>query len=237
MGIAGSARSFCWIVKGAQAGMPFEAQGEPVPLWGLMSVMRGLERSAGAGSAGVSAKAQARKPAVGPGHRPIRVCRVQNCEKPGEAATRGRSGARRCDYRISPDDGTHDGWGFCGFCEQRSPNLRVVRGPRGEGLGCKAEVRRRGGRRSRWGRRVRRSARRFRRGRRIRSVRADDRRRARWRRGNREYAVCRAAVSRVLYVLLTFGEIRMKTPRAWAGSVSKKGAQSAEARYAVMPAL
>ena len=143
-----------------------------------------------------------KEPAEGPGHRPIPVCPVQNCEKPREVATRGRSGARRCGGRIFPDDGKHDGRGLRGFCEQRSPNLRVVRGPRGVSLGCKAEGRRRGGRRSSWGRTVRRSARRFRRGRRIRSARAGDQRRARWRRGNREYAVCRAAVAKGLRYLL-----------------------------------
>jgi len=131
-------------------------------------------------------RALVRRQAEGPGHRPIPVCRAQNCEKPREVATRGRSGARRCDGRIFPGGGRRGGRGLRGSCEQRSPSLRVVRGPRGAGLGCKAEVRRRGGRRSNWGRTVRRSARRFRRGRRIRSARAGDQRRARWRRGNRE---------------------------------------------------
>jgi hypothetical protein len=123
--------------------------------------------------------------AEGPGHRPIPFCRAQNCEKPREVATRGRSGARRCDGRIFPDDGRCGGRGLRGSCEQRSPSLRVVRGPRGAGLGCKAEVRRRGGRLSSSGKTARRSARRFRRGRRIRSARAGDQRHARWRRGNR----------------------------------------------------
>jgi len=47
MVIAGLAGCFCWMAKGAQAGMPFEAQGEPVPLRGLTQrVMRSSERSA-----------------------------------------------------------------------------------------------------------------------------------------------------------------------------------------------
>lgn len=162
MAIAGSARSLC------------------------LALMRGLERSLAAGLAGVSAKALAREPAEGPGHRPIPVCPVQNCEKPREVSTRGRSGVRRCDGRIFPGDSRCDGRGLRDSCEQRSPSLQAVRSRRGAGLGCKAEVRRREGRRSRWGRTVRRSAQRFRRGRRIRSVRAGDQRRARWRRGNRE---------------------------------------------------
>jgi len=186
MVIGGSPRSFCWMAKGVQAGVP-------------VLLMRGLERSSVAGLVRVSARASALELAEGPGHRPIPVCPEQNCEKPGEASTRGRSGAQRCGYRIFPDGGKHDGWGFCGFCEWRSPNLRVVRGPRGAGLGCKAEVRRRGVRRSSWGRTARRSARRFRRERGIRSVRAGDRRRGRWRRGNREYAVCRAVVAKGLH--------------------------------------
>ena len=191
------------MAKGAQAGMP-------VPLWGLTQrLMRGWAESLAAGwvvanFAGRRAalvgwrkthrqeclchcgKALVRERVEGPRHRPIPVCRVQNCEKPRGVATRGRSGVRGCDGRIFPGDGRCGGRGWRGCCEQRSPSLRVVRGPRGASSGCKAEVRRRGVRRSSWGRTARRSARRFRRGRRIRSVRAGDQRRARWRRGNRE---------------------------------------------------
>ena len=142
----------------------------------------------------------------GPGHRPIPVCSAQNCEKHREAATRGRSGARRCGDRIFPGDGRCGGRGRRGSCEQRSPSLRVVRGPRGAGSGCKGEVRRHGGRRSSWGRTARRSARRFRRGRRIRSARAGDQRRARWPRGNRESLVCREIAARDLCYLLIIAD-------------------------------
>jgi hypothetical protein len=122
--------------------------------WGQSGQLRGVKEQAGALR-----------------HRPIPVCRVQNCERSREVATRGRSGARRCDGRIFPGDGRRGGRGWRGCCEQRSPSLRVVRGPRGAGLGCKAKVRRRGGRRSNWGKTARRSAQRFRRGKRIRSAR------------------------------------------------------------------
>ena len=161
MAIAGSAGRLCWMEKIAQAGVP------------VLLV-------------GVSAKALVREAAEEPGHRPIRVCPAQNCEKPREVATSGRSGVRRCDGRIFRGDGRRDGRGWRGFCERRGPSLQVVRSRRGAGLGCKAEVRRREGRRSSWGRTGRRSAQRFRRGRRIRSARAGDQRRARWQRGNRE---------------------------------------------------
>ena len=162
MGIDGLGRSFCLVAKSAQAGVPVLLDG--VSAKGL------LVRELGGGR----------------GHRPIPVCLVQNCEKLREVATRGRSGVRRCDGRIFRGDGRRDGRGWRGSCERRCPSLRGVRGRRGGGSGCKAEARRREGRRSRWGRTVRRSARRFSQGRRIRSVRADDLRHARWRRWNRE---------------------------------------------------
>jgi len=176
MAIAGSARDLCWMAKIALAGVPVLLRG----------LMRSSERSLATGLGGVSAKALVRELTEGPGHRPIPVCPVRNCEKLREAATMGRSGVRRCDGRIFPGDGRCDEGGWSRSCEQRSPSLRVVRGPRGAGLGCKEEVRRREGQRSSWGRTLRRSAQRFRRWRRIRSVRAGDQRRARWQRGNRE---------------------------------------------------
>jgi hypothetical protein len=112
-----------------------------------------------------SAKVLMREAGGEPGHRPIRVCPAQNCEKLREVATRGRSGVQRCDGRIFPGDGRCDGRGWRGFCERRGPSLRGVRGRRGGDSGCRAEGRRLAGRRSRWGRTARRSAPRFSRGR------------------------------------------------------------------------
>jgi len=178
------------MTKGAQAGVPFEAQGRPVLLRSSAEARKatrwGREHRGWRVRVARPSFLWVREQAGALQHRPIPACPAQNCEKLREVATRGRSGARRCGDRIFPGGGRHDGRGFCGSCEQRSPNLRVVRDPRDASSGCRAEVRRRGGRRFSWGRTVRRSARRFRRGRRIRSARAGDRRRARWRRGNRE---------------------------------------------------
>ena len=121
--------------KNEDGGKPFEApfvpqdeQGKPLVPRGLTL---GLERSLGRSLVRALAKAWEREQAEEPGHRPIPVCPEQNCEKPRGVATKGRSGVRRYDGRIFPGDSRRDEREFCDLCEQRCPNLRAVRGPRG----------------------------------------------------------------------------------------------------------